>query len=303
MGDATGYLVCRSDSKGKFTVGLPMRSGKLEIFVQAEGPDEEAVEVLIDQDFDPRQVHFQPPAFTLTEQEMEWAAIMARNVQLSNIYEITDSLAISGAADESFSFYGTPTFSVDLDEYVLLPTLREVFLNFVPGVTPLNRKGRVSLLIESENPSLSLYASLVMVDQVPVLDLEQFMSLSPAKIKQIDVVEDVYVRGDMRYGGIINLHSRDRDMAGIDLPEQSFFIDYQAMHPNVQPVKLTRTKEDQIPDIRNTFLWEPGFSLKKGASNGISFIVPDYPGEYVVLFRGLNDSGEPVMAETTIKVH
>ena len=302
MGDVAGYLVCRSDSKGKFTMGLPFRSGKLEIFIKPEAPAKEAVEVRIDQDFDPRQIHFQISPFTLTNREMKWAAIMARNVQLSRIYWPSDTVESRDSDDEARTFYGTPTHSVDLDQYILLPTLREVFLNLVPGVTPISRKGRTSLQIESENPSLSLYESLVMVDQVPVLDIEKFMSLSPAKIKQIDVIEDVYVRGDLRYGGVINLVSRDRDMAGIDLPENSFFIDYQAMQPVVQLHQDPPALDDQVPDTRNTYLWESNITLRKGSSTGISFLAPDYPGEYVVIFRGNNDRGEPVLAETTFTV-
>lgn len=302
MGDVAGYLVCRSNSMGKFTVGLPFRNGKLEIFVQPEAPAKEVVEVRIDQDFDPRQIHFQVSPLTLTNSEMEWAAIMARNVQLSRIYGLSDTLANGDSGDEARTFYGTPTFSVDLDQYVLLPTLREVFLSLVPGVTPHTRKGRTSLLIESENPSLSLYESLVMVDQVPVLDMEQFMSLSPAKIRQIDVIEDVYVKGDLRYGGVINLISWERDMAGIDLPENSFFIDYEAMQPAVQLNQDPPALDDQIPDMRNTLLWIPDFKLHKESPASISFLAPDYPGEYKVLFRGHDDQGESVRAETTIQV-
>jgi hypothetical protein len=302
MGDAAGYFMCRSDSTGKFTVGLPVRSGKLEIFVQPEGPDNEAVEVRIDQDFDTRQIHFLLPPFTLTDQERKQAVIMARNVQLSGIYGQADTLINQASDDGASTFYGTPTRSVDLDQYVLLPTLREVFLNLVPGVTPITRKKRTSLLIESENPSLSLYESLVMVDQVPVLDVERFMSLPPAKIKQIDVIEDVYVKGELRFGGVINMRSMDGDMAGVDLPGNSFFIDYLAMQPAVQQQELTRSKEDQIPDMRNTILWLPDTRLQKGSSTGITFNAPDYPGEYVVLFRGISDKGEPVVAETTFKV-
>ncbi|RLD53942.1 MAG: hypothetical protein DRI97_12480 [Bacteroidetes bacterium] len=302
MGDAAGYFMCRSDSKGKFTVGLPFRSGKLEIFVQPEGPDNEAVEVRIDQDFDPRQIHFLLPPFTLTDQERKQAIIMARNVQLSGIYGQADTLLNHTSDDRASLFYGTPTRSVDLDQYVLLPTLREVFLNFVPGVTPITRKKRTSLLIESENPSLSLYESLVMVDQVPVLDVERFMSLPPAKIKQIDVIEDVYVKGELRFGGVINMQSMDGDMAGVDLPDNSFFIDYLGMQPAVQQSLSPATLDDQIPDIRNTLLWMPNYTLRNGLANGISFIAPDYPGEYVILFRGLSDKGEPVVAETTFKV-
>jgi hypothetical protein len=302
VGDATGYLVCRSDFMGRFTVGLPMRSGTLEIFVQPEGPDKEAVEVRIDQDFDPRQIYFSTKPFTLTDQEMKLAAIMARNVQLSGLYRQADTLLNHNVAEEAYSFYGTPTRAVDLDEYVLLPTLREVFLNFVPGVTPVTRKGRTSLFIESENPSLSLYESLVMIDQVPVLDVERFMSLSPAKIKQIDVVEDVYVKGDLRFGGVINLQSRDRDMAGIDLPDNSFFIDYLAMQPVILPKLENVSPDDRLPDMRNTLLWQPDFTLKRKSPSTISFIAPDYPGEFVVLFRGYSDQGELVLAETTFRV-
>jgi len=302
VGDATGYLVCHSDPLGKFSVGLPMRSGKLEIFVQPEGPYMSTMELRIDQDFDPRHIHFASSPFILTEQEVKLASIMARNIQLSGIFGQEDTVINASPGDRKSTFYGTPGFSVDLDQYVLLPTLREVFRNFVPSVTPVSRKGRTSLLIESENPSLSLYESLVMVDQVPVLDMEQFMSLSPAKIKRIDVVEDVYVRGDMRYGGIINLHSRDRDMAGIDLPEHSFFIDYQAMQPAILPMLENASPDDRLPDMRNTLLWQADFTLKKESPSNISFIAPDYPGEFVVLFRGHSDQGELFTVETSFHV-
>jgi hypothetical protein len=42
--------------------------------------------------------------------------------------------------------------------------------------------------------------------------------------------------------------------------------------------------------------------LKKGSSREISFVAPDYPGEYLVLFRGLDANGELIMAETIFKV-
>jgi len=302
MSDVSGYLVCRSDSLGKFTVGLPMRRGKLEIFVQPEGPDNSAVEVRIDQDFDPRHILFPRSPFTLTDSEMKWSKIMARNVQLSGMYGHADTLRDTIPDSRALTFYGTPTRSVDLDQYVLLPTLREVFINFVPDVTPHTRKGKTTLQIDSENPSFSLYESLVMVDQVPIFDMEQFMSLSPAKIKQIDVIEDVYVRGDLRYAGMVNLISRDRDMAGIDLPDNSYFIDYMGLQHLVPANLESVSPDDRIPDMRNTFLWLPDYKLDKGSPARISFLAPDYPGEYVVLFRGRNEKGELIKVESSFEV-
>jgi hypothetical protein len=141
-----------------------------------------------------------------------------------------------------------------------------------------------------------------MVDEVPVLDMEQFLSVSPAKIRQVDVIEDVYVKGDARFGGIINLRSRERDMAGMDLPDHSFFFDYQALHP-VQTVHPDPgSPGDRRPDTRNTLLWIPDLRVTKGTRQPIEVRAPDYPGTYVVLFRGRDSEGTPFTAETTFHV-
>ena len=300
MGERTGYLVCRPDASGRFTVALPFRSGNLELFVQPESLDGSAVEVRIDRDFDHRQLTLPVSSVTLAEQERQVATIMARNVQLSGIYRESVSMMDTDSAARTFPFYGSPTLSVDMDRYVLLPTLEEVFLNLVPGVTPVTRRHRNSLQIYSENPALSLFEPLVMVDQVPVFDLKKFMSLPPAKIKRIDVIEDVYVKGNLRFGGLINLQSRDRDMAGIDLPGNSFFIDYLAMQPPARTEQEPVSEDDRMPDTRNTLLWLPDVVLEKGSPVSISFTTPDYPGEYVVLFRGQGPGGELIVAETTL---
>ena len=302
MGDNPGYLVCRPEASGRFAVALPFLSGNLELFVQPENLDGAAVEVRIDRDFDQRQLSLPVPAFDLADKDREVATLMARNVQLAEIYQDASPVVGKDSAANKYPFYGSPTLSVDLDRYVLLPTLEEVFLNLVPSVTPVTRRKRNSLQIDTENPALALFAPLVMVDQVPVFDIDKFMSVAPAKIKRIDVIEDVYVKGNLRFGGLINLVSRDGDMAGIDLPGNSFFIDYLAMHPAAKTVKDQVDANEQMPDTRNTLLWLPDVELDQGSPFTLSFNTPMYPGEYVVLFRGQVPGGECIVAETTFEV-
>ena len=302
MGENPGYLVSRPDASGRFAVALPFQSGNLDLLVQPENIDGIAVEVRIDRDFDQRQLTLPVPAFDLADHERQMATIMARNIQLSGIYQDAAPVVDMDSAAKAFPFYGSPTRSVDMDHYVLLPTLEEVFLNLVPGVTPVTRRKRNSLQIDSENPTLALFAPLVMVDQVPVFDVDIFMSVSPAKIKRIDVIEDVYVKGDLRFGGLINLVSRDGDMAGIDLPGNSFFIDYLAMYPADKTELDQLSGNDRMPDTRNTLLWLPDVVLEKSSPLNISFTTPMYPGEYVVLFRGLGPGGKSIVAETSFEV-
>jgi len=302
MGDTPGYLVCRPDALGRFTVALPFLSGTLELFVQPESRDESEPEVRIDRDFDQRQLTLPVSPLELTGQIRQTATIMARNVQLSGIYKETASVMEGDTATEAFPFYGSPTRSVDMDRYVLLPTLEEVFLNLVPNVTPVTRRNRNSLQIYSENPTLSMFDPLVMVDQVPVFDLAKFMSIPPAKIRRIDVIDDVYVKGDLRFGGLINLRSREKDMAGIDLPPNAFFIDYLAMHPPERTEPAIPAGNDRLPDTRNTLLWLPDVVVDEASPFSLSFLAPNYPGEYVVLFRGQGPGGELVVVESSFTV-
>jgi hypothetical protein len=128
------------------------------------------------------------------------------------------------------------------------------------------------------------------------------MALPPARIRSIDVVEDVYVKGDLRFGGIINLHSVNGDMAGIDLPPHSFFIDFMALDKSAAAEEVNSSSGDRLPDTRNTLLWLPEFELGKDQATDLSFEAPDYPGEYVVLFRGSNSRGELISVETRFEV-
>jgi len=200
-------------------------------------------------------------------------------------------------------FYGSPTLSVNLDEYVLLPSLKEVFISLVPGVTPVSRNDRDFLIIKSENPSLNtLFHPLIMIDETPLFDISQFMSVSPEKISRIDVIDDLYLKGDLWFGGIINLHSKQKDIAGIDLPGDAFFFDFQTMYPASPKEEVIVSKHDRLPDTRNTILWIPALQIEKGVLSKISFIAPDYPGEYVVLFRGVDEQGELISYECLISV-
>ncbi len=302
MGDHSGYFTARSDAYGKFTVTLPHREGKLELFVQPEYPGVGRVEVRIDQDFDQRMLLLPTQPFRLSEKEEELVSTMARKVQLSRIYGKVDSIIKSKMAYRPNPFYGSPNFSINMGDFILLPTLEEVFMNLVPSVTPVTRKNIPSLFIRSDNPAISMFDPLIMIDETPVFDMDQFMKVPTHKISKIDVIDDVYLKGDLRYGGIINLHSLEMDMAGIDLPENSFFIDFLAMHPSPNMVEETPSLLDQLPDTRNTMLWIPKLQVESNSPSLITFIAPDYPGEYVILFRGVNGRGELISAESVIRV-
>jgi hypothetical protein len=142
-----------------------------------------------------------------------------------------------------------------------------------------------------------MFEPLIMVDEVPVFDLEKFINLPTSKIRYIDVIDDVYVKGDMRYGGLINLQSREGNMAGIDLPGNAFFIDYQTPGSSSQAPQQMDSATGQVPDFRNTVKWMADVTIGPGETLDLSFHAPAYPGDYVVLMQGMDQDGNAVIAE------
>ena len=141
-----------------------------------------------------------------------------------------------------------------------------------------------------------------MIDHISDFDHESLMSLSPEKIERIDYINEIYLKGSVPFGGVLAIHSRKGDMAGIDLPQGSYFFDYQAFHTGNPPVDAAPVLGERIPDTRNTLLWSANKILQEGQQMDIPFRAPSAPGKYVALVRAVLSGGEVVAASSEFTV-
>jgi hypothetical protein len=294
LGDEPDYLPVKTDRNGRFVIPVPDRTGVREMFV-APGPGAEEAEVRIDQDFDASPLPVSAGAFTLSGREREIATRMAVHMQLARIYQEALRDEAPGKAGDSAKhivpFYGTPVQRIDIDEYVTLPTLEEVFINLASDVFVVKRKGKSKLRIQSNNTAIGIYGTLITIDHIPVFDQEKVLAIAPDKIRRIDVINEVYMKGSLAFGGVIAIYSRAGDMAGIDLQENSYFFDFTAFHPSLhEPVPLPAA-ESRIPDTRNTLLWMDDVVPGHGMYRQFTFRASAEPGEYMVLVRGTLPGG------------
>ena len=296
LGNQPDYFATITDAFGKFVVSIPASTGIQELFVTPEVPGDRFVEVRIDNDFDEDFPPVPDVPFTLSTGEREVAIQMVRKMQLSEAFNKSVFPEVVRVDPAPVPFYGSAIHSINLDDFIDLPTLEEVFLNLVSPVAVIKRKNSTTLMIHSDNPTSGFYGPLIMIDQIPVFDHDKIISIAPDKISKIDVINDVYVKGSMTYSSVINIVSREGDMAGIDLPAGSYFFDYLALHPAGTTIEQIPAPGDLVPDSRNTLLWIAELILERGIAEEIVFKAPAYPGEYVVLIRGMASSGEVLSA-------
>jgi hypothetical protein len=308
LGKGPDYITGISDGTGRFVISTPERTGEQEWIMVPDPQGKGPVEVRIDQDFD--QGEFRPPHwdFELSESERILAADMALDVQLDRVYRTgakavpADSIPGSGQ-EEAPEFYGTPPFRLELDEFIDLPSLEEVFINLVPHVYVVKRKGKKQLLIESMNTAIGVYPPLIMVDHIPVFDLDALLAMVPEGIRRLDVINEVYVKGELACGGLISIYTRKGDMAGLDLSPGSYFFDFASLSPPEPVSKEVPAAGDRIPDTRNTLLWRDHVRVGRRTPVELSCITPERPGTYLVLVRGRTADGEvqAAVARFTVK--
>lgn len=308
LGADPDYFACFSDEHGRFILSTPTGvEDKLEFFVTPEQEGDSRLEVRIDQEYDSRVLDLPLQAFLLSDDEEELARRIALNSQLSKAF-MPGLLSQDSPADKEYSvgdrtpFYGTRVKRLLIDDYVRLPNLEEIFINLLPEVQFYRKQGKNRIRILSSNSSIDVYKPLIMIDHISVFDHEALLALSPEKIERIDLIDDVYLKGNVAFGGVLAIHSRKGDMAGIDLPAGSYFFDYQSFHPMLTPVEPPPAQLGRVPDTRNTYLWEGKLVLEQGKKLEIPFQAPRTPGSYVILVRGVSPDGELYSATVEFRV-
>jgi hypothetical protein len=309
LGEDPDYFAALSDEHGRFVISTPTGEGEFkEFFVTPEQDNGSKLEVRIDQEYDSRSAIPLAGAFQLSEAERELARKIALNMQLSKVFRAENASGPRPAAGRRISegertpFYGTQVKRLLIDDYVMLPNLEEVFINLMHEVQFYRKQGRDRIRILSSNSSIEIYNPLIMIDHISVFDHEALLALSPEKIERIDLINDIYLKGSVAFGGVLAIHSRKGDMAGIDLPHGSYFFDYQAFHPKGVQVEPKPVLEEREPDTRNTLLWATGLVLAEDKAADISFRAPTSPGTYVVLVRALSPDGQVVAGSTKFTV-
>ena len=311
LGESPDYFATISDENGRFIFTIPAGKGQQELFVTPQRVNGTALEVRIDQEYDSQPVSLPWEKFQLSESEKELARRIAMNMQLSKAFvskiPTEEAKEQEASSVNNIPFYGTRVNQLLIDEYVRLPNLEEVFINLVPDVQFFKKKGENSIRILSDNASIAIYNPLIMIDHISVFDHEAVLGLLPERIERIDLINEVYLKGNVAFGGVLAIYSKKGDMAGIDLPEGSYFFDYQSFYPQAEAegdpeweVELQRS--GRIPDTRNTIYWTSNLQVQKGNSLDIPFRAPDTPGDYVILVRGVDPNGQVLSATARFRV-
>jgi hypothetical protein len=311
LGQEPEFRVIRSGPRGSFYFVLDSMSGRNDMYIVSNN-DDRNLEIRIDNDFANPTVKFPEIPFALSESEKELAVEIILNMQINSHFHSPDTIVPEPGEEvensQIISFYGLPSSSVLIDDYIDLPTLKEVLIELVQGVFPREHNNEPYLSFNGNKLSFTLinqHAPLLLVDQVPVFELDKLLLMSPKRIQKVEVLNEIYIIGNVTYGGILNVITRKGDLGGIDLPENSFFFDFTSFLPQNE-LSFPRYKDPEFdsenPDYRNCLYWAPEIGIDPGQKTGLEFFTSDNSGDFMVLIRGVAEDGSILQGKCDFRV-
>ncbi len=263
----------------------------------------EKIELLVYNDFSTTYAAINHIPLLVDSSLIELAKEMWVNKQTGKVFSEKNAIQLIHKDSLEFPFTN-PHISKRLRDYIPMPTLFEVFNEIIPFVEVKKRKDHYSLSILSEDKKLSYNDPLVLVDNLPIFNMDELMEIHPAKIEQIDVYNADYTYGDLIIKGIVIIETNTEDFGGISPPENAVFIEYQTLSPNVEmsfPDYSGSMKQNRLPDFRNVLYWNPD-ATSNDTNSSLLFFAGDRRGDYEVIIKGHGKNGQLYYGKQAIDI-
>jgi hypothetical protein len=303
------FQYARTDKEGIFMFNIPVNEGVKDIIIQPETIDKSnSIEILSSfaENYSSYESSESIPADKVPEHIKRWGA----NYQVNRIYGVKDSKStekpLSNLPD-SKRFYGKPDIGLNMDDYIKLPVMEEVFFELIPGVSLKIRRSKSEITLIG-SPEYLTYSKppILMVDGVVIKDAAVIANLDPDIVEKIDVIKERYIVGDYVFYGLINVITRSGDFSHVTLPDYAVRLKYRVFDPELSftspDYSTDEARLDRTPDFRNTLYWNPSVKPSVDGRIFVEFYSSDLPGDYEIDAQGFDGEGKTVSFRKTIHI-
>ncbi|HTH82850.1 MAG TPA: hypothetical protein VL490_07930 [Mucilaginibacter sp.] len=294
-GNRVQLYTAPSDYRGQFIFNAKLFYGPNELVSQTEYSTADSVyHIELNNPFSLKYTDWTLPLVDLKTESK--ATLLGKNLymQVQNIYSGPKNNRFYEPVVDTTAFYGTPTNTYMLDDYTRFPTMEEVLKEYVTGVFTSRSRGKYQIRIFNEENFIK-EGPLVMMDGVPVFDIDKTYSINPLKVKKLEVVHNRYFYGPAVAEGILSFTSYKGDMGGFEIDPKSVVIDYEGLNLQREfysPVYETEQQmSSRLPDFRNVLFWKPNVITDSQGKSTLSFYTSDQQGKYIGIVQGITPNG------------
>ncbi len=282
-----------TDNEGSFCVLLHNYYGQQEVFVNAFNQQMEPISntriTLRNQfEIDPSQ----PTELILTQYAPD--SLELNKALIAKAFEMQQftPIGISNRPETLHDHFvlGTPRHTAFTDDFIELNDFREITREITPFIRMRKGKnGQPELRVASDKGAVTANP-LLLVDGVPLTDLNQLIDKGSAVVKRVDTQNKPRNFGNISFtNGIVAVWTHKIDFwEDCHVPGTYRFV-VQGFQPPITESVPTPSK-DRLPDLRQTVYWNP--SVNTAEQKSISATLSDETGEFVIEFFGIGRDGK-----------
>lgn len=200
----------------------------------------------------------------------------------SQIEKSKRDISLGNIVGHDIQFLGVnPDKFYDLDEYTKFKTVREILIEFVSGIRSRSvNKHKQLFTYNSESHEYSKWAALVLLDGMPVYDIDALMDYDARRLKFVQIYNGRFQFGENPCQGVISFISRKGALQDFRLDEGTQMYNYE--FPQNRPAFLSPIYEDKSsrnPDFRHTLYFNPE------VTEDCEFYTSDLPGTYEIVLK------------------
>ncbi len=296
----------KTDENGQFNF-IIKESGLNEIVIQPLSQDIGGYYIELNQPFSNTFSKFRAGTFYIDSSRIDEINKVVVSMQINNIYEPLSQSGPSVPNTVMPDFYGKPENSVKMADYIELTSLREAVKEIIPNVYALKQNKKYDFKLTNKFKGQPFEnVPLILVDGVPVYDFEKVLSINSKEIEKTDVINTRYFYSENVFDGIVSFITKKGNLSAMEFDNSIFRQVYEGcqVQKNFSTPDYTKaaTKNNRIPDYRNTLYWKPDVHTGKDGKAEIGFFTSDETGNYNIVVEGISSDGETGYAKASLKV-
>jgi hypothetical protein len=285
----------QSDSLGRLVFNTKQLFGPGEIIVQTNSERDTTFRIDVLSPFSEQYSKYAGTKFNLTPGMQNAIEEHSLGMQVQNVYAGNKIKQFYDPGIDSSGFYGKPYKTYLLDNYTRFTTMEEVLREYIREVNVVRSQKRYHIKVLNENGFLD-GDPLVMLDDVPVFNMDKVIAIDPLKVRKLEVMRDRYFYGPSVQEGILSYTTYKGDLGGVEVDSRAVVLDYEGLQLQREFYSPVYDTEDalksRIPDFRNLLYWQPNVNTTTTGKSQLWFYTSDEKGKYIGLVQGITSNGE-----------
>lgn len=283
--------IYESREDGSFFFSLNNFENEQDVFICPLFEEIDELELKVNSDFYPFFPHLEPIPLTIDSASADLLERMMIATQTSKVFNLSTKDKNLNISQLPYSFEN-PQISVVLDDYIETPTMEMVFRELIPSVRVRKHKNDFSLSIFDSERELFYNNPLILVDEIPIFNVNELMKISPEVVEKIEIHKTPFILGDHTINGIISVRTFTDNFGGMIMPASSTFFEYLTLSPRYvfKPKTYLSPEElnSRLADFRTVLYWNP----KTDQKNKINLYTSDQTGTYELIYFGNYKTGQ-----------